>query len=393
MRIGIYQAYWGRVGGGQRYIAVAAQVLSKLHSVEIVHHCVDFEPNTIAEALEVDLSGVSFRLVAKPQRTDGSSLNPFAAYRRERELAADLSSPYEVFIDSSDNIPFFCHARKGVLLTHFPLVKFETFHGHQGSVWQNRFGLARRLRSIYHRLEWRRRFATYDLFLCNSSFTRKWLRDLWKVDAGVVYPPSRNSFAIAPKRHRILNIAAFDATQHKRHDLLIQSFKALCKAGLQNWELDLVGSAQTNEANAAYLKHLQTQAVGYPVHIRPNVPASQLRSLLTEAAIFWHAMGYGVDPEKDPSRLEHFGMVATEAMAAGCVPVVFDGGGLRESVEHGKNGFLWKTTEELAAQTLTLARDEPLRALMSAAGRVRAENFSEIRFEARLLEALTPVLS
>ena len=46
-------------------------------------------------------------------------------------------------------------------------------------------------------------------------------------------------------------------------------------------------------------------------------------------------MGYGVDAQREPRRMEHFGMVATEAMAAGCVPIVFCGGGLPEIVSHG----------------------------------------------------------
>jgi glycosyltransferase involved in cell wall biosynthesis len=36
-------------------------------------------------------------------------------------------------------------------------------------------------------------------------------------------------------------------------------------------------------------------------------------------------------------------------MAAGCVPVVVNKGGQPEIVEHGKNGFVWNTLDELKA--------------------------------------------
>ena len=54
MNIGIYQSYWG-VGGGQRYIGVVADVLTREHRVELVHHCPDFDPSRISEPMDLDL--------------------------------------------------------------------------------------------------------------------------------------------------------------------------------------------------------------------------------------------------------------------------------------------------------------------------------------------------
>ena len=103
-------------------------------------------------------------------------------------------------------------------------------------------------------------------------------------------------------------------------------------------------------------------------------------------------MGYGVDEEREPRLMEHFGMVAAEAMAAGAVPVVFDGGGLREIVDHGRTGFLWKTTDDLAAQTLTLLRDEGLQATLRTNALAESKRYSTEMFAARLNEAPAPVL-
>jgi glycosyltransferase involved in cell wall biosynthesis len=392
MHIGIYQAYWGQVGGGQRYVGVAAQVLARRHAVEIVHHCETFDQGRVAEGLEVDLDGVSFRCVPRPPRPEHPAGNPLKRLRQERELGREISEPYDVFIDSSDNVPYFCHAPTGVLLVHFPLVTFETFHGHGTDEWRQRPAVMKKLTALYHRLEWKKRFATYGLTLCNSQFTRRWLRARWGRDAAVVYPPTRNSFTPATKDRLILNIAAFDASGHKKHDVLVDSFKGVCDAGLAGWELILVGALRPSAENQAYLERLQKEAAGYPVSFRTNASTIELRKLLEGAAVYWHAMGHGVDPEADPGRMEHFGMVATEAMAAGCVPIVYNGGGLPESVEHGKSGFLWGTLDELGAHTRAVAGDDALRARLGRAAQVRATEFSEEKFAERLVGALGPVL-
>jgi glycosyltransferase involved in cell wall biosynthesis len=393
MRIGIYQAYWGQFGGGQRYVGAAAQVLARHHAVELVHHCEGFDPAVVGAALELDLARVKFRYVPRCERPSWGPANPLRRYRLERDWQADISRPYDLFIDNSDSVPFFCHAPRGVLITHFPLVRFEEFHGHQTRDWRSRSLLSRLLSGSYHRLEWRRRLATYGLVLTCSEFSRGWLKALWGRDAVVVYPPVRGSFRPAEKSNLILGIGAFHHRQHKKHNVLIETFARLCDAGLAGWELALAGGYQPTEENQHYLDGLRAQAGGHPVTFHPNASAAVLRSLLERAAVFWHAMGYGVDQQADPARLEHFGMVATEAMAAGCVPVLFDGGGLRESVAHGKNGFLWRTLDELGTCTLQAIHDAPLRSRLSAAARARAAEFDEQTFANRLLDVLTPVLA
>lgn len=394
MNIGIYQAYWGQIGGGQRYVGAVASVLAKHHRVEIVHHCADLDAPRLAESMELDLSGVCFRYVPRRERPAWSSANPFTRYRQEREWCSDISRGYDLFIDNSDNVPFFCHAARGVLITHFPLVQFEEFHGHRGEEWHRRSWIKRSLTKCYHRLEWRGRFANYDLTLTCSAYGRQWLRNYWKREAVVVYPPVRNSFVKRPKLPLILGIGAFVHGQHKKHGILIEAFKRLYDSGLRDWQLVLVGAMKPTPQNSAYVESLQTQADGYPVSLRTNVSAAELRELLEQASIFWHAMGYDVDPFADPARLEHFGMVATEAMAAGCVPIVFNGGGLPESVTHGQTGFLWRTLEELGEHTLKAARDEKLRERLATAAKRRARDFfSEEKFTLNLLSALAPVLN
>jgi glycosyltransferase involved in cell wall biosynthesis len=88
-------------------------------------------------------------------------------------------------------------------------------------------------------------------------------------------------------------------------------------------------------------------------------------ALMSNAAVFWSATGYGEDA-RAPWASEHFGMTTAEAMAGGCVPVVIDRAGQRETVRDGVDGFRWSTPEELFARTVQLAGDEPLRERLCA---------------------------
>jgi glycosyltransferase involved in cell wall biosynthesis len=392
VKVGIYQYYWGGVGGAQRYVAVVAQLLARRHTVEIVHHCQSFDAARVAEGLDVNFAGIGFRYVPERQHASWPTNNPWKRLRLETDWCADLSSPYDLFIDSSDRVPYFCHARRGVLLTHFPLVSFAEFHGRQDPAWSRRPLPLRAAAAAFQRLEWRRRLATYDLCLVNSQFTKHWFEERWGPPAQVLYPPLREGFAPQPKERLILSIGAFHHSSHKRQDVLVQNFAELCRAGLADWRYVLIGAVGQRPEDRAYVERLRSAAAGFPIEIRTDVSTAELKELLQRAALLWHAMGYGVDQQRDPGRLEHFGMVITEAMAAGAIPIAFRGGGIPEMIEHGTNGYLWSDFDELRRATLTAIGDETLRQRTAAAAVERARDFSAATFEARLFELLAPVL-
>src|SRR5260370_621248 len=90
-----------------------------------------------------------------------------------------------------------------------------------------------------------------------------------------------------------------------------------------------------------------------PGHLRLHAR----RELNGQSAIYWHAAGLGNDDAAHPEQTEHFGITTVEAMAAGCVPVVINKAGQRETVEHGVSGFLWDTPDELQRYTARLIED------------------------------------
>jgi glycosyltransferase involved in cell wall biosynthesis len=154
-----------------------------------------------------------------------------------------------------------------------------------------------------------------------------------------------------------------------------------------------VGGLGTSEREASYWDSLQELASAEQVHLWPNAGFEQVRRVYEEGSIFWHAAGYGEDPEANPGGLEHFGIATVEAMAAGCVPVVINQGGQPELVQHGVNGFVWDTLDELKDYTRQLIHDGSLRQRMAQAAREHARSFRRERFVQRFRELVGPALA
>jgi len=252
--------------------------------------------------------------------------------------------------------------------------------------FQRRFPeLGQRLLNLYPTLRLDH-LDTYDLLCANSRYTQRWIHRYWGRDSVVFYPPvDVEAFTPLPKRRQILSVGRFFTTGHnKKHLEMVRAFRRLVDEGLTGWELHLAGGVTPGALNVAYVERLRREAVGYPIHIHTNIPFQALRRLYGESAIYWHAAGYGEDPERYPLRYEHFGLTTVEAMAAECVPVVIYGGGQPEIVTHGVDGFLWRSLDEWLTYTHHLIANDGLRARMAAAARRRARAFSWQAFEERL---------
>jgi glycosyltransferase involved in cell wall biosynthesis len=227
----------------------------------------------------------------------------------------------------------------------------------------------------------------YDAVLANSEYTRGWIRRLWHRDADVLYPPIlTDRLHPAPARERtILTVGRFFAPElgHSKRQLeMVQMFGHMVRQGwLDGWTLHVVGGCE--DFQRPYLEKVTAAAAGLPVEFSVNAPRAVVERLMSTAAMFWSATGYGEDEQKAPWAHEHFGMTTAEAMAGGCVPVVIDRAGQREIVRDGVDGFRWSTADELAGRTLRVAGDEELRARLAASAVQRAREYSDAAFADR----------
>lgn len=335
-----FDPYLDTLGGGERYVLTLVEyLLGKNWQIDLL-----WSDAKIKEKLEGrlnrDLRGLDFIPPAK---------NFFARWQREKDY--DLS-----FCLSDGSIPFM-FARKNIL--HFQV----PFHGVGGKSFWNRIKL-KRISSV----------------VCNSQFTKKFIDQEFDIYSQVIYPPiDTDAFKSGKKENLILSVGRFSQLlQAKRQDVLVEVFKQMTDEGLKDWQLVLVGGADVGATE--YLDHLKREAEGYPIEIKENLEFAKVKELYGQAKIFWNASGFGIDEEKEPERVEHFGMVVVEAMAAGCVPVVVGKGGIKEIVEEGEPGLFWETKEDLIQKTLLLIKSPAMVKKISQKVMQSSQEYSKEKF-------------
>lgn len=228
--------------------------------------------------------------------------------------------------------------------------------------------------------------GTYQHFVCNSLYTQRHTRRRWGggISSRVIYPPVEAAPAPGTKAREILAIGRFNARGHRKNQaFLLEAFVRAAEALPEGWTLNLLGKVNADRPTMTELFHLMARAEGAPVRFLLDASDAEKRAALVRAAIYWHGTG-ALAPEEAPELQEHFGISVVEAMAAGAVPLCFDGGGPREIVDHGENGFLFQDMDGLVRATVRLARDPALLGALSGRARERAARFARARFEAEV---------
>lgn len=350
-KIGIYTPYLDSFGGGERYILTAAEILSSTHQVELLldSHQISLTPQTLIADLEVHLN-LNLQNVNLVEMPTGRGINFI------RRLF--FFKKYDVVIYLTDGSIFFCTAKKNII--HFQVPFKNT-----------------KAQDIWGKIK----ASTWDLAICNSKFTEKYVKKDWPIKTTVIYPPV-DITKIKPlkKKKYILSVGRFVSfTKAKKHEEMIKIFSKMHTDGkIDDWSLHLAGSV---EGDDKYIDELKRLAGDNPIFFYPNLPFEKLVILYGQSKIYWHAAGFGED---DPTKMEHFGITTVEAMAGGCVPVAINKGGQPEIIENGKSGFLWKRLEDLQSQTINLMKDGRLWSKLSANALYRSKLFSTKIFQENL---------
>jgi glycosyltransferase involved in cell wall biosynthesis len=230
--------------------------------------------------------------------------------------------------------------------------------------------------------------SSYDVITANSAFTAEWIRKRWGYDAEVVYSACSSMGPPSAKEKLVLNVGRFfhdgPMRHHKQQEILVDAFSKMEDEIAQGWQLHLIGNVGPESADRKFLDGLLQKSRNYPIRVSTGLDIHALRDEYRKAAIYWHATGYGVAENEYPEKHEHFGMTVIEAMSAGAVPIVIDGGGPRTTVRSGVNGFTWRETDELIARTTELIRS-PRRLRLMARRAVRdSKQFNAEEFLARM---------
>lgn len=201
------------------------------------------------------------------------------------------------------------------------------------------------------------RVYSFDSVMANSQYTQKWIKKYWDTSSTILYPPVSlvKSIQKTIKKNQICSVGRFFTLGHgKKQEIMIEAFKKLYDQGLKKWELHLAGGLGSEPTSLAYAQKLKELSQGYPIFLHFNESHQFIENLYSESKIYWHAAGFGENSQKDPIKFEHFGITPIEAMYRGCVPVLFNGGGLSEVVKLLKldsKFHLFNTIDELVANT------------------------------------------
>lgn len=324
MKIGIFDPYLDDIGGGEKYMMTLAQCLSDENSVEVFWS----NPKDLAkveERFKLDLSKVKV--------TENIFAPQYPTLKRLKK-----SKEYDAIVVLSDG--------------SLPLVLSKKLYIH---VQQPIPGLRPSLKNFLKK-------TRVSDFIVNSQFTKSFVDKEFGVKSKVLNPPVDINLKKLSKGNLILTVGRFrvdkEGRDFKKHSVLIKAFKDMVDKGLRDWKLVIATSV--NEREKELFEEFKKSAKEYPVEFFVNIDNGELWNLYSRSKIYWHASGFGENLEEHPDLAEHFGISTVEAMGAGAVPVVINGGGQKEIVEEGKNGFLWSSIEELERKTIDLIENKNL---------------------------------
>lgn len=342
MKAAIYNPYLDTLGGGERYTLSFAKVLAEELGYEV---CIEWPNINIREKLEKRFGlkiSKSINFVNDVNRGEGYDL---------------------IFWVSDGSIPML-KARKNIL--HFQ-VPFKDVNG----------------KSLINKMK----LFRINKIICNSNFTKKIIDQEYGVNSIVLYPAvDTNKFKAKRKENIILYVGRFsNLVQNKNHAILISAFKKLLKVRIfKDWKLVFVGGVEVGVGN--YLNRLKKMSINYPIEFIESPDFDKLVDVFGRAKIFWSAAGYEIDENKNPEKVEHFGITVVEAMSAGCIPLIIKVGGGLEIIEDGKNGFYWSSKNDLINKTGEIL-DGNLKRLSNAAIE-RSSEFDYASFSRNLCEIL-----
>ncbi|MBI4534869.1 MAG: glycosyltransferase [Ignavibacteriae bacterium] len=371
----VYSPYWANFGGGEKYIASVADVLaaSGQYNVTLLASDSSITKEKLRGYFNIPLERIRFETIGR---------NSIA----RRLGAADIA-----FIVSN----FRSYGTPGKRTVYVLQIPYGPIEPLSIATKALKHGLSEALKDC-SRVLLLRAARRSDAVLVYSHFVAETLRRHHRVDATVLYPPIDDFRLETQKRKTILSVGRFfrGLYNDKRYDILIDAFKQLYqRLGDAAWEYRLVGSCTTDNPSQKYLAELRERARGYPISFHVNSSFEDLRHHYNDATLFWHAAGYCIDDERNPDRVEHFGMTTVEAMSAKCVPIVMNKGGQKEIVSHDESGYLWNTLDEVVEYSLRVIRNPDLLTRMQLAARNRSTEFNLSRFSRQLLQfiqSLTP---
>ncbi len=365
-KILIYDSFLHFIGGAQRYGLTVAAVLQDYADVDIVSNF-EISKDKLFQWYGLNLDKCNLIIKKISFFKNDKTINPNKISLRQDNPFDEISlmsANYDIFINNSNLEMLRPLSIYSLMIVHFP---------------------ERRAFSYFFP-------NIYNSIIYVSNHTKIWLQNRWKLKGDyLLYPPIEmsNKFK-AKKENIILSVSRFEEGGSKKQLEMVKAFHSLNqKYPSHNWHFLLIGGS---EPNNPYLKEINDYINKNQIsniNLKTNISLKELKEAYSSSSIFWHICGLN---QKDPSRVEHFGMTTVEAMSNSLVPLVFKGGGQKEIVDDKINGFHVKSKLELADKTFKLMSDISLMNKMSKEALKKSEMYNFDNFKKNLLEIYKTIL-
>jgi glycosyltransferase involved in cell wall biosynthesis len=360
--LAIYDHTGHIIGGGQKYGFTVAHALQDMFDITLVLNK-KITHQDILDWYHLDLSTCTIKIIEIPFFEQFSSIHLDPVHVNNRtgnpfHIISKESGNYDFFINNSMNEKVYPLSNVSALICHFP---------------------ERRPKDYFYA-------DRYTYIIYNSQYTAHWIEQKWKFSPHKhIYPP----VDMAPGQDKekpgneniILSVARFEVGGSKKQLDMVYTFLKLNRrfpGPFNHWRLVLAGGSPDENDYLKTIKKVIQKSGAENIELKLNIPGDELKSLYKRSAVFWHLCGLD---QSDPALVEHFGMTIVEAMQNRAVPIVFDGGGQREIVEHGSSGFRVSSTAELMTFTLKLIREPQLREELGTNAFERSKAFTREVFE------------
>lgn len=228
-------------------------------------------------------------------------------------------------------------------------------------------------------------------FISNSPYTTKWLTK-WGINPITIPPYIDDRLFIndgIKKEKTILSVGRFFPHLHsKNQNKIINTFLELIRSpDFEDYKLILAGGVKKEDQK--YFDDLKSKTNNPSVVFKPNLPIKELFKLYQQSTYFWHFAGLGIDEEKHPEQVEHFGIAPLEAIASGSIAFCHNSGGPKELLSDGVTGILFNNENELIEKISKLEKDLGLKEKLVRQGKtmVKKEYSYEI-FENRVAKII-----
>jgi len=268
---------------------------------------------------------------------------------------------YERIIISSSSPWFYCPT-EGKVIIYLNLVPVNYFKG-----------LKRAYLIPYVSLQRRFLKKTQSKILTNSLFSSRVFERIYSLKPFVIYPPvDVERFSSKPKENLVISVGRFDP--FKKYEILIEAFSQI-----KDGRFFILGSIHSR-TSVRYFNKLRMLIKRFKVNgkvkLIVNSPFNVLKNILSRAKIYVHC-----------SPFEYFGMSVVEAMACGCVPIVYrSGGAYLDVIDKGNYGLAFSNTNELIDGINLLLKDDHLFRNLSQKVIERPHIFSKQNFKKNFLK-------